>query len=132
MADFVSDDSQPLVVDLEMHQGGAVPVPPSSLNSTIQGRAFARGPAPASWRRFYVTRNEGTKMIGTCLICNENIRAAAGVSSNLLRHLKRKHPRELHIAMKLRDGKHGPKHGSSLPSSSSINKVSVSSSNSVK
>nr|XP_037273033.1 uncharacterized protein LOC119164938 [Rhipicephalus microplus] len=121
MADFCSDDSQPLVVDLQEHRSTMVTCsPPSSAsNALIQRRAFARGPPPASWRRFYITRIEGTRLIGTCLLCNECIRATAGVSSNLLRHLKRRHSRELDIALNLQNSKQRRKHGSSAPTLSS-------------
>ncbi|KAL1470803.1 hypothetical protein MTO96_024061 [Rhipicephalus appendiculatus] len=47
MADFGSDDSQPLVVDLQEHQGTMVVASSSSgANAMIQRRAFARGPPP--------------------------------------------------------------------------------------
>ncbi|XP_075729478.1 uncharacterized protein LOC119164938 [Rhipicephalus microplus] len=121
MADFCSDDSQPLVVDLQEHRSTMVACSPptSASNALIQRRAFARGPPPASWRRFYITRIEGTRLIGTCLLCNECIRATAGVSSNLLRHLKRRHSRELDIALNLQNSKQRRKHGSSAPTLSS-------------
>ncbi|XP_050031154.2 zinc finger BED domain-containing protein 4-like [Dermacentor andersoni] len=126
MADFGSDESKPLVVDLQERQGAAITG--SSVAAIIHRRTFTRGPPPASWRRFYITRTEGTRLIGTCLLCSEYIHATAGVSSNLLRHLKRKHPRELEIALHLQDGKQrkvGPTTTSS--SSSSVSQVPVSS-----
>lgn len=99
MADFCSTEDAQVVIFDTAERG-------SSMNASSQGRAgVSRGPPLAKWRRFYVTTTEGTKLIGTCLLCNEYIRATAGVSSNLLRHLKRKHPRELEIALKLSDGK---------------------------
>lgn len=100
MAEFCStEDAQVAILDSQERE--------SSINSSSQARraGVSRGPPLASWRRFYITTTEGTKLIGTCLLCNEYIRATAGVSSNLLRHLKRKHPRELEIALKLADGK---------------------------
>ncbi|XP_075525320.1 uncharacterized protein LOC142557402 isoform X2 [Dermacentor variabilis] len=125
MADFGSDESKPLVVDLQERQSAAVTG--SSVAAIIHRRTFTRGPPPASWRRFYITRTEGTRLIGTCLLCSEYIHATAGVSSNLLRHLKRKHPRELEIALHLQDCKQrkvGPTTTSS--SSSSVSQVPVS------
>lgn len=101
MADFCSaEDGQVAILD-SLERG-------SSINASSQAprAGVSRGPPSGSWRRFYITTTEGTKLIGTCLLCNEYIRATAGVSSNLLRHLKRKHPRELEIALKLADGKH--------------------------
>lgn len=125
MAEFGSDDSQPLVVDLQEHRDKMVSGSSSSsaANALVQRRVFARGPPPASWRRFYITRTEGTRLIGTCLLCSEYIRATAGVSSNLLRHLKRKHPRELEIALNLQNSKRRRKHGSSVTSSTSSSSV---------
>lgn len=48
----------------------------------------------AHWKQFFDITREESKQVALCKLCSETIHAAAGVSSNLIRHLKRKHERE--------------------------------------
>lgn len=48
----------------------------------------------AHWKQFFDITREEKKQAARCKLCSETIHAAVGVSSNLIRHLKRKHERE--------------------------------------
>lgn len=48
----------------------------------------------ASWKKFFDISREENKQAARCKLCTETIHAAVGVSSNFIRHLKRKHEKE--------------------------------------